>query len=225
MLASIAQQRHSSRPQRSHLVRFVKAIWSRRSVRRSVAVAVAASAVLAGTAESASAAVTTVTVPVYNYKTVDERAHKVIAVQNASPANLAAVIQHTYSVAEPNNDLMVLENEVGTYLYRIKPRHTYTPDGNPHNDKCLAIYNADDGNDRPIVSANCSYDHVNNDVWVREPAKYYDSSGTLIFVNGAAQFRNQMTGECLVTRGGSIANNARLATWSCNGTFNSFWKW
>lgn len=138
------------------------------SVRRAVVLAVVAPAAIFGIANPASAAVNTVTVPVYSYHTWFAGVPKVIAVLDASPGNNAPVIQYEHSDNGVHNDWMVLENENGTALYRIKPLHTYSADGNPHNDKCLAVKNNEGGNNQPIVSANCSYDPVNNDVWIKE---------------------------------------------------------
>jgi hypothetical protein len=202
-----------------------------KSVGRVLVLAIAASAAIFGVASPASAAVNTVTVPVYSYHTWRTTAPKVIAVLNASPGNNAPVIQYQHIDNRDHNDWMVLENENGTSLFRIKPLHTYSDDRNPHNDKCLAVKNNEGGNNQPIVSANCSYDPVNNDVWIKEHAQYRTVSGQLTLIVGVWQFRNQGTGKCLVVRSASPSNNAGLITFDCNDrlnyveTPNHYWLW
>ncbi|GIF78273.1 RICIN domain-containing protein [Asanoa siamensis] len=83
---------------------------------------------------------------------------KVMAVLNAATGNTAPMIQAPWTAAAPDNDWIVVEKESTANVYRLKPLHTYSPDGNVHNDKCLAVKNADAGNNIPIVNATCSYD-------------------------------------------------------------------
>jgi hypothetical protein len=193
--------------------------------------AIVASATIFGIASPASAAVNIVTVPVYSYHTARTSVPKVIAVLNASTGNTAPVIQHEYGANGVLNDWMVLENENGTNLYRIKPLHTYSGDDNPHNDKCLAIKNNASGNNQPIVNATCSYDSVNNDVWIKELAVYTSASGQDYFIPGVWQFRNQGKDKCLVVQGASQNNNVNLITYDCNDklgyriTPNHYWLW
>jgi hypothetical protein len=143
----------------------------------------------------------------------DER---VMAVLNASTGNNAPLIQYKYSPQVPNNDRMVLEFQGD--VVRIKPEHTYTADGNPHNDKCLAVKNNDGGLNIPIVNATCSYDSINNDVWFWQ-----------IFIDvstrrGAYEFKNQAHGTCIVVQNASNANGAALITHQCVGD-NSLWAY
>jgi len=206
-----------------------------KSVRRLAVLAIVASAATFGIASPASAAVNTVTVPVYSYHTWNPSGStvvvpKVIAVMDASPGNNAPVIQYEHRDNGVDNDWMVLESENGTALYRIKPLHTYSADFNPHNDKCLAVKNNEGGNNQSIVSAMCSYDTVNNDVWIKERAEF-NADGQRLRVPGAWQFRNQGTGKCLVVQNASPNNNARLITYDCNDQYNyrytpnHYWLW
>jgi hypothetical protein len=149
---------------------------------------------------------------------------KVMAVVSASTANGANLIQYTASAAAPDNDWMWLEIEpsspvAGATLMRIKPAHTFSNDGNPHNDKCLAISGAQSGWNRQIVNWTCSYDSINNDVWLEEIV--------YLFPVGiqARHYRNlQHRASCIVVQNNSNANLARLITHSCDtGGYNHHW--
>jgi hypothetical protein len=190
-----------------------------RTVLRSLtAVAIVLVGSLVVTAQPAAAA-TYQTVPVYSLITVKAGAPRAMAVLNASIGETAPLIQYTFSPSEPYNDLMVLEIEGGPdNLVRIKPRHTFSNDGNPHNDKCLAIKNNEPGYNQPIVSATCTYDRIDNDVW--EIFGYISSDGWT-----GNLFQNRAHHTCIVVQNASLANYARLITHSCiwSGD-NAVWK-
>jgi hypothetical protein len=151
---------------------------------------------------------------------------KAMAVVSASTANGANLIQYTPSAAAPDNDWMWLEFEAGspipgTTLVRIKPAHTFSNDGNPHNDKCLAISGAQSGWNRQIVNWTCSYDSIDNDVWIHEA--YVWLPGGEFQYN---RFRSrQHLDSCIVVQNASTANLARLITHSCTGGYNHYWVW
>jgi hypothetical protein len=143
---------------------------------------------------------------------------KVVAVKNALTTNGATVLQHTYDDNGVNNDIMVMEwvDVQHSDWVRIKPMHTYTGDGNVHNDKCLAVLNASFALNQPIVNATCTYDDIDNDVWHAEYVN--DALGHALY-----QFRNQRSNLCLVVQSASAAENAPLVQYTCNGTSNSYW--
>lgn len=155
--------------------------------------------------------------PLYNLQTYLDGVSKVMAVLNASTGDNAPMIQNWYTAAAPTNDEIVIEYEDSANVYRLKPRHTFSDDGNPHNDKCLAVRNNDSGNNIPIVSATCTYDSVNNDVWKRT---WVYGGGTDYY---ASLFENQATGKCITTQNASDANGARLITFDCNRKVNQLW--
>ena len=72
-----------------------------------------------------------------------------------------------------------------------------------------------------IVSANCSYDSINNDVWLAESVLYEPQPG---FIAWATQYRNLKSQLCLVVQGSSPSNGAALIQYACNGTHNSLWN-
>lgn len=157
-----------------------------------------------------AAAATYRTVPVYSMNTYLARPARAMAVLNASTGDTAPVIQYSYTSPAPHNDLMVLELEPGNFV-RIKPRHTYSDDGNPHNDKCLAIKNNAGGLNQPIVNATCTYNTVDNDVWILR---------TFLVIGidvPVYQFKSVEHGTCIVVQNASNANNARLITHNCDG--------
>jgi hypothetical protein len=162
---------------------------------------------------------------VYSLNTYLAGAAKSMAVLSASTANGAHLIQYTPNAAAPDNDWMILEIEPvspvpDTTLMRIKPAHTFSNDGNPHNDKCLAISGAQSGYNKQIVNWTCSYDSINNDVWLEEIVGTL-SDGTLV-----SRFRNfQHRGSCIVVQNASTANGAKLITHACDGGNNHYWVW
>jgi len=177
---------------------------------------VVAAGSLAAIAQPAAAA-TYQTVPVYSVNSVLAGTPRAMAVLNASTGETAPLIQYSYTSALPDNDLMVLELEPGN-LVRIKPRHTFSNDGNPHNDKCLAVKNNEPGLNQPIVNATCSYDSVNNDVWHID---VFVETGTL---QTNYQFKSVAFGTCIVVQNASTGNNALLITHACTGD-NSLWRY
>jgi hypothetical protein len=155
----------------------------------------------------------------YGY-TVNVHSRKVIAILNASTANGAAAIQHSMSTALPNNDYMFMEWQGGSNWYRIKPLHTASNDNNPHNDKCLAVVGASQADNALIGNYTCSYDSIQNDVWLWEE----------VYINGVYrgdQFRNLRSGKCLVVQNASTANSARLLQYNCEAgvgaPYNELW--
>jgi hypothetical protein len=144
--------------------------------------------------------------------------HLDVAILNASKANAAPAIQYHYENNGVDNDAMVMEfvNSSSNWL-RIKPGHTYTNDGNVHNDMCLAVLNASSALYAPIVQATCTYDNIDNDVWYEEPvpvgSEYY------------YQYRNRRSNLCMVVLNASTKEYARLVQYTCNGTYNSLWYW
>ncbi|GIF74018.1 RICIN domain-containing protein [Asanoa siamensis] len=184
-----------------------------RTARWAAAVVLAAVAGVVGVAPPASAApVIVYTGPFYNQHTKDVGLTKAMAVLNASTGNTAPMIQAPYTDPAPHNDRIILERESTSGVYRLKPQHTYSNDGNVHNDKRLAVKNADGGNNIPIVNATCTYDGVNNDVW--EIIVNWSTEGDYI--------RNQMTGKCITTKS-KATDNAPLITFDCNGGHNGIW--
>lgn len=142
---------------------------------------------------------------------------RAMAVQNASTGNNAPVIQYTYVASQPYNDIMTMEIEPNG-MVRIKPQHTFSPDGNPHNDKCLAVKNNEPGFNQPIVSANCSYDSINNDVWELLPTYLGDFGPAYLL-------RSWAFDTCIVVQNASTQNNAALITHTCdNAGDNHFWR-
>lgn len=128
-----------------------------------LAVAVVGTGALVVTAQPASAA-TIAYYAIYSENSVDNGTPRAMAILNASTGNTAPMVQAPYTAAAPYNDIMVLEIEPGN-VGRIKPYSTWSNDGNPHNDKCLAIKNNRNAANQPIVNATCTYDNVDNDVW------------------------------------------------------------
>lgn len=190
-----------------------------KSLRFAAMAVLAAGAALMGPVQPASAGPdtaaepqTVVTGPIYRFGT-----SRAMAILNASTVHAAAMIQYEYSSAAPHNDRMVLEKESTSDVYRIKPLHTYSHDGNVHNDKCLAVQGNALGNNIPIVNANCTYDSVNNDVWYE--TVIYIATGNRLVV----EYRNQATGKCITSQNGSTANNVRLITFTCEGNENDLW--
>ena len=187
----------------------------RTALRGLVTVAVVAVGSLVVVAQPAAAA-DYVIAPIYSLNSVHAGTHRAMAVLNASTANTTPMIQYSYTSGAPNNDIMVLEIEPGRVV-RIKPLHTFSNDGNPHNDKCLAILNNKPGWNQPIVNANCSYDSINNDVWYED--QYWDSvTGLTVY-----QYRSYAYNTCIVVQNASTANNARLITHTCAGGTNHYW--
>ncbi|MFF5077680.1 RICIN domain-containing protein [Actinoplanes sp. NPDC000266] len=137
-------------------------------------------------------------------------------VKGASTANLAPAVQWRYEHNAVSNDIMVNEYESGNYV-RIKPAHTFSDDGNPHNDMCLAVKGAAYNDEAVVVQATCTYDDVNNDVWVwtRVPGFTTPDWVTL---------KNLRSGKCLVVKGGSKEQGAPLIQFTCNGSDNSIWR-
>jgi hypothetical protein len=186
-----------------------------RALRWAAAVVLAAATSVVGLAQPASAApVIDYIGPLYNQHTKDMGLTKAMAVLNASTGNTAPMIQAPYTSAAPHNDRIILERESTANVYRLKPQHTYSNDGNVHNDKCLAVKNADFGNNIPIVNATCTYDNINNDVW----------HAVVSWTTEGDFFRNQMTGKCITTQN-AATNNAPLITFDCNGGHNGLWIW
>ncbi|MDG4834240.1 ricin-type beta-trefoil lectin domain protein [Solwaraspora sp. WMMD1047] len=186
-----------------------------RAFRWAAIAVLAATAGVVGLAQPASAApVVDYVGPFYNLHTQEMNKTKAMAVLNASTGNTAPLIQAPYTSAAPNNDRIVVERETQSNVIRLKPQHTYTNDGNVHNDKCLAVKNADRGNNIPIVNATCTYDGTNNDVWIirLDPR------------TGADFIENQMTGKCITTKN-AATDNAPLITFDCNGGHNGLWVW
>jgi ricin-type beta-trefoil lectin protein len=184
-------------------------------LRWTVTVALTAAASIVGLSQPASAVtpVAAYTGPLYNLKTWDAGTPRVMAVKNASTSNGAALIQYTYSAGTPNNDRIVIEYEsTATNLWRLKPQHTYSDDGNVHNDKCIAVQGNAYGNNIPIVNADCTYDGINNDVWER-----------VIYTSDTYAWRRTGTQQCITTQGASTANGAALITYNCNGGDNAQW--
>lgn len=162
--------------------------------------------------EPAAEPVTFMVGPMYRFRTT-----KTMAILNASTAHTAPMILAQYTTGAPHNDRMLLEWESTADVFRIKPLHTYSHDGNVHNDKCLAVQNGDLGNNVPIVNANCTYDSANNDVWLEELTTILSGGYPVV------QFRNQATGRCITVQNGSTANNARLITFTCENNDNDLW--
>jgi hypothetical protein len=182
-----------------------------------VTVAVGAVGSLVVVAQPAAAAPVYVTAPIYSLNSVRAGTPRAMAVLNASTANTMPMIQYTFNSSVPHNDYMVLELEPGGVV-RIKPLHTFSNDGNPHNDKCLAILNNEPGWNQPIVNANCSYDSINNDVWYED--QYSDPlTGLAIY-----QYRSYAYNTCIVVQNASTANHARLITHTCGGGTNHYWS-
>lgn len=189
-------------------------------------VVLGATTAIAGLVQPAAAApsfapVYDYTGPIYNTHTVNEKQPKVMTVLNASTADSTPMIQYSYSSASGNNERMVLEYEssAAAGTLRIKPLSTLSNDGNVHNDKCLAVKNNTAGNNVPILNAACTYDSVNNDVWI---AKIPYVNGSII--TGVYWFQNQSTGKCITTQNASLADNAALITFDCNGGENGMWE-
>ncbi|MDG4834241.1 hypothetical protein O7627_33800 [Solwaraspora sp. WMMD1047] len=186
-----------------------------RALRWATTAVLAATAGVVGLAPPASAApVVVYSGPIYSLHTKNAGMPRAMAVLNASTGNTAPLVQAPYTSAAPNNDRIFLEWEPGPNVYRLKPQHTYTNDGNVHNDKCLAVKNADYGNNIPIVNATCTYDSVNNDVWIIQTD--YASGGDLIW--------NQMTGKCITVQN-AATTNVPLITFDCNRRHNGLWLW
>ena len=141
---------------------------------------------------------------------------KAMAILNASKANGASAIQYDYTNNLVDNDVMRLEYEGTSNVVRIKPKHSYSPDGNVHNDMCLAVLNASFALYQPIVQATCTYDDIDNDVWYEE---YQGGNGSYSYY----QYRNFRSHLCLVVKNASTANYAQLIQYTCNGTSNSIW--
>ncbi|GIF63289.1 hypothetical protein Ais01nite_13240 [Asanoa ishikariensis] len=189
-----------------------------KAVRRAVTVVLAAAATVVATQAPAQAAPVIVkTTPLINLNTYELGKTKVMAVLNASTGNTAPMIQAPWTDDAPDNDWIVVEKESTANVYRLKPLHTYSPDGNVHNDKCLAVKNADGGNNIPIVNATCTYDDTDNDVWFMEWIKLDAQRGTY-------QIRNQMTKKCITTKN-AATDNAPLITFDCNGGHNGYWNY
>ncbi|MGI5153090.1 RICIN domain-containing protein [Plantactinospora sp. CA-294935] len=181
-----------------------------RALRWVAAVVLAAATSVVGLAQPASAApVIDYIGPFYNQHTMDVGLVKAMAVLNASTGNTAPMIQAPYTSAAPHNDRIILARESIANVYRLKPQHTYSNDGNVHNDKCLAVKNAGFGNNVPIVNATCTYDGINNDVW----------HAVVSWTTEGDYLQNQMTGKCITTQN-AATNNAPLSTFDCNGGHN-----
>lgn len=154
--------------------------------------------------------------PLYSVNSFNAGTPRAMAVLNASATSGARLIQYSYNSAAPYNDIMLVEYENTTAnLVRIKPWHTYSDNGNVHDDKCLAVLNNASGSNAAIVSQNCTYDSVNNDVWER----FQNAAKT------AAVFRRQNSNQCITVQNNSIANNAALITFTCNGSANQSWAY
>jgi hypothetical protein len=166
----------------------------------------------AGTAAVAAAPVTSIAV-VYNINS-----GQAMVVKGASTANDALAVQYPYANNGVDNDVMVLEwvDYDNSDWVRIKPRHTYTNDGNVHNDKCLAVKGASMASGASIVQHTCTYDSANNDVWRAQLVRL--SNGTFAY-----QFRNLNSNMCIAVRSASFTPGAELIQYACNGTTNSLW--
>lgn len=139
----------------------------------------------------------------------NDNSDKVIAIQGASKSPGAAAIQWPFVNNADSNDVMGLEF-VGNLL-RIKPGHTFSNDGNVHNDQCLAVAGASFALGAKIIQHTCTYDSVNNDVWqLRSTSNGYE-------------FYNVNSHLCIVVSGASMSNGAALIQHNCNGTANSRW--
>jgi len=153
--------------------------------------------------------------PLGPFFTVNLDNAKTIAIRAGSRADGAVAVQWDATAGGGDNDKMIWEEEstVPGDLTRLKPLHTYSADGNPHNDMCLAVEGASMAAGARIVQARCTYDGINNDVWWQEQAHVY-----------GMQFRNQRSGLCIAVKGASDANGAQIIQYTCNGTLNSVWR-
>ncbi|MEU4423215.1 RICIN domain-containing protein [Actinoplanes sp. NPDC024001] len=142
-----------------------------------------------------------------------------VAVQGASKSNGALAIQYPFKNNGVDNDIMVLEyvDQNANDWVRLKPLHAFTPDGNVHNDKCLAVQNAATGKDKAIIQYTCTYGDTNNDVWREQIVKR--ANGTTYY-----QFRNVHSGMCMVVKGAVKTDGAQLITHDCDGGANTLWN-
>jgi len=145
-------------------------------------------------------------------------ADETVISMSVSAANDALAVQYPYANNGVDNDVMVLEwvDYDNSDWVRIKPRHTYTNDGNVHNDKCLAVKGASMASGASIVQHTCTYDSANNDVWRAQLVRL--SNGTFAY-----QFRNLNSNMCIAVRSASFTPGAELIQYACNGTTNSLW--
>ncbi|GIF63280.1 hypothetical protein Ais01nite_13150 [Asanoa ishikariensis] len=186
-----------------------------KAVRWGTTVVLAATATVVALAQPASAAPWVVYAgPLFSLHTQQAGTPRAMAVLNASTGNTAPLIQAPYTPAAPYNDFMILERDDTTAnQYRLKPQHTYSNDGNVNNDKCLAVKNADGGNNVPIVNATCTYDGINNDVWIIQTD----------YARGADLIWNLMTEKCITVQNADLGN-VPLITFDCNRNPNGLWR-
>lgn len=176
-----------------------------RSIWRVLTAVVAASVMVLVTQPLPASAAT------YRYTKLQNGNSRLFAVVGgASTAPGAALIQFAWEPGEIRNDEIVMEIEPNGYM-RLKPRHMYTADGNPHNDQCLAVRGASRDDGAQVIQHTCTYDPVNNDVWVER------ANG------GGPGYVNQHSQRCLVVAGASRSPGALLIQWECNGTPNGHW--